>query len=150
MADAPPRDADSTGAGGVATLLYLVGFAGFLLSGLAFVGLLVLGVDLRAALLANAAAAILLVAWAAYDTFHDPDSEVDSVPGALGTGMLLLAVYGLLAGVVVAVTSLFHAHADLLWWYGGGAVLAAVLGFVTFPLEVFMAEDSASSVEETE
>lgn len=120
----------------VANAVYLIGLVGFVLSALAYAAAVIVGVDLRPALAANAVAAGLLVAWAAHDTFRDPTSEVASVPGAAGTAMTLLAVYFLLAAVVVAASSPWHDRFDLAWLLGGAAVVAGVLAFLTFPLEV--------------
>lgn len=135
-ADVEPPE---SGNGRLATGLYLLGLGGFLLSTIAFAAALVLGTDLRPILAANALSAALLVAWAARDTYLDPDSEVTTVPGAVGTAMLLLAVYGLLAAAVVAVTSPVHGRLDLALFVAGAAVVAGVLAVVTFPLEVLVA-----------
>jgi len=137
MADrADPAPADPpAGSGRFATALYLVGLVGFVLSGLAYPVVLVLGGDLAPVLAANAAAVFLLVAWAAHDTLADPTSAVTTVPGAVGTAMVLLAVYGLLASAVVALTSPWHDHLALAWLLAGGTLVAGLLGVLTFPLE---------------
>jgi hypothetical protein len=148
-ADAPSTDATGEGADGpgapsdprhggwtLATVAYLVGLLGFVGSALAFVAVLVLGGDVELALAGNAASTGVLVAWAAYDSLTDPDSTVATLPGAVGTAMVLVAVYGVLAAAVVAITSPRHGRLDLAWLFAGGAVVAGVLAAVTFPLEV--------------
>lgn len=121
--------------GRLATALYLVGLVAFVLSGLAYLLVLLLSGDIAPVITANAAAGCLLVAWAARDTLADPTSTVTTVPGAVGTAMVLLAVYGLLATVVVAVTSPWHDDLGLAWLLAGGTLVAGVLGVLTFPLE---------------
>lgn len=146
MADAPSADpAESPPSGGLANALYLVGFVGFLGTAVAYLLLLGLGIDPQPALVGNAIAAALLVIWAASDTLADPDSDVTSVPGAVGTGMILLAVYGLLAAIVVAATSPWHDRFEFVWLFAGGGAVAGVLGFATFPLEVVMADSSTAT-----
>lgn len=145
MAD-PPETAPTdppAGSGRIATALYLVGLVGFVLSGLAYPVVLLLRGDLRLVVAANAAAVGLLVAWAAHDTLADPESAVTTVPGAVGTAMVLLAIYGLLATVVVAVTSPWHDHLDIAWLLAGGTLVAGLLGVVTFPLEALASRADA-------
>jgi hypothetical protein len=129
--DVPSRDPDRPG-----TAVFLVGLFGFALSALGFLTALILGVDVRVPLATNAASALLVVLWVAADRLRDPDSGVTSVPGAVGTTMLLLAAYGLVAAVVLAGTSFWHARFSLVWYLLGAALVAGVLGALTFPLEV--------------
>lgn len=133
-----PGGTGEAGSGGwtVATVAYLLGLLGFGGSALAFVVVLLLDSDVAVLLAINAAATGLLVTWAGYDSLADPTSEVETVPGAVGTAMVLVAVYGLLAAAVVAITSFRHGRLDLAWLFGGGALVAGVLAVVTFPLEV--------------
>lgn len=145
MADAASADAADSPSGGLANALYLLGFVGFLGTAVAYLLLLGFGIDPRSALVGNAVAAGLLVVWAASDTLDDPDSAVTSVPGAVGTGMILLAVYGVLAAIVVLATSPWHDRFEFVWLFGGGGAIAGVLGFATFPLEVVMADSSPAT-----
>ena len=138
------------GSGRLATALYLVGLVAFVLSGLAYPIVLLLGGDLAPVLAANAAAVGLLVAWAAHDTLADPSSAVTTVPGAVGTAMVLLPVYGLLATVVVAVTSPWHDALDLAWLLAGGTLLAGVLGVLTFPLEALASRADGDEIDPPE
>jgi hypothetical protein len=148
MAEAPAGEPTDPQSGGrLANALYLVGFVGFLGTAVAFLVLVALGSDPQPALLGNAIAAGLLVVWAASDTLGDPDSEVTSVPGAVGTGMLLLGVYGILAGIVVAATSPWHDRFAFVWLFAGGGAIAGVLGFATFPLEVVMSDTPTADDE---
>lgn len=151
-ADGPPTAGDARAGGWtVATVAYLLGLLGFVVSALAFVVVLVFGGDVGLPIAVNAASMGLLVTWAATDSLADPDSEVETVPGAVGTAMVLVAVYGLLAAAAVAVTSLWHARLDLAWLLGGAGLVAGVLAIVTFPLEVFAGdgpEDPEPAAEE--
>lgn len=149
MAD-PPETAPTdppAGSGRTATALYLVGLVGFVVSGLAYPAVLILGGDLLLVVAVNAAAVGLLVAWAAHDTLVDSGSAVTTVPGAVGTAMVLLAVYGLLATVVVAVTSPWHDHLAIAWLLAVEALAAGVLAVVTFPLEAFVGESPADDAD---
>jgi len=158
-ADAPPADATGEGADGTgapsdprpggwtfATVAYLLGLLGFVGSAVAFGAAFVLGGDVGLALASNAASTGVLVTWAASDSLVDPDSEVETLPGAVGTAMVLVAVYGVLAAAVVAITSPRHGRLDLAWLFAGSAVVAGVLAAVTFPLEV-LAGDGAEPAE---
>lgn len=146
MVDAASADpAESPPSGGFANAIYLLGFVGFLGTAVAYLLLLGFGIDPQPALVGNAIAAILLVIWAATDTLGDPDSDVTSVPGAVGTGMVLLAVYGVLAAIAVAATSPWHDRFEFVWLFAGGGVVAGVLGFATFPLEVVMGDTSPAT-----
>lgn len=137
-ADPPPPAGDSDRpAAGFATALFLVGLTGFLLSALGFVAALALGVDVRLPLATNGVSAVLVVGWVAANRLGDPTSGVTSLPGAVGTAMLLLGAYGLLVALVVAITARWHGRFGLVWSLLGGAVAAGLLGAVTFPLEVF-------------
>ena len=133
VAEAAPGSED---AGYVRAVVFFVALLGFLASLLAYGYTLATGGDVRVPLAVNAAAATLLVVLTARDAYTDPDSAVTSIPGALGTGLLLLGVYGLLASVAVAATTVWHGRIDLALWLGGAAAVAAVLGFFTFPAEV--------------
>jgi hypothetical protein len=137
-----PSDAASRAGGpdradaGFATALFLVGLFGFLLSALGFAAALGLGIDVRFPLATNAGSAALVVGWLAANRLGDPTSGVTSVPGAVGTAMLLFGAYGLVVAVVVASTARWHGQFGLVWYLLGAAVVAGVLGAVTFPLEV--------------
>jgi hypothetical protein len=121
---------------GVWTAFFLVGLLGLLLSWIGFVAALVLGIDVRLPLATNGASAALVVGWLAANRLGDPTSGVTSVPGAVGTAMLLLGGYGLVVGAVVAATARWHGQFGLVWYVLGVALVTSVLGAVTFPLEV--------------
>ncbi len=117
------------------TAVFLVGLFGLLLSVLGFVAALGTGIDVRLPIAANGASAVLVVSWLAADRLGDPASGVMSVPGAVGTAMLLLGCYGILVAVLVAGTARWHGRFGLVWYLLGGAVVVGVLGVLTFPLE---------------
>ena len=126
---------DATWDGG-SPWLFLVGLVLFLGSGLLFAADAIRGMDAFRGIAANAVGAVLLMAWAAHDTLHDPDSEVATRGGAAGTALLLYGLYLLVAGVVIGATGLlFHAYARLALWYLGLAVAAVLVGFLVFPTE---------------
>lgn len=127
---------DNYGWEGGSPWLFLVGLLLFLGSGLLFLADLFRGVDVLRGIAANAAGAALLMAWAAYDTLFDPNSEVSARGGAAGTALLLYGLYLLVAGVVVGATGLlFHQYAVLGLWYLGLALAAVVVGYLVFPTE---------------
>jgi len=114
--------------------LFLAGLVIFLGSGLLFFADLARGVDVLRGIAANAVGAALLMAWAAHDTLFDPNSEVATRGGAVGTALLLYGLYLLIAGVVVGVTGVFaHEYAALAVAYLGLALAAVVVGFLVFP-----------------
>lgn len=138
---------DATWDGG-SPWLFLVGLVLFLGSGLLFAADVIRGVDVFRGVAANALGAALLMAWAAHDTLHDPDSEVATRGGAAGTALLLYGLYLLVAGVVIGATGLlFHAYARLALWYLGLAVAAVVVGFLVFPTEA-VGDDAATAESE--
>ena len=138
---------DATWDGG-SPWLFLVGLVLFLGSGLLFAADVIRGVDVFRGVAANALGAALLMAWAAHDTLHDPDSEVATRGGAAGTALLLYGLYLLVAGVVIGATGLlFHAYARLALWYLGLAVAAVVVGFLVFPTEA-VSDDAATTESE--
>jgi hypothetical protein len=128
------------GSGRLGTVLYLAGLAGLVGSALAYPGALLAGWDVRPVVAINAASVGLLVAWAAHDTLADPGSAVTTTPGAVGTAMVLLAIYGLLAAVVLAITSPWHGHLEIALALAAGTLVAGVLGVLTFPLEALAGE----------
>ena len=131
---------DATWDGG-SPWLFLVGLVLFLGSGLLFAADAIRGMDAFRGIAANAVGAVLLMAWAAHDTLHDPDSEVATRGGAAGTALLLYGLYLLVAGVVIGATGLlFHAYARLALWYLGLAVAAVLVGFLVFPTEAVVDE----------
>jgi hypothetical protein len=125
-------------------LLFLAALVTFLGGGLWYVSVLATGGDVRLPLAVNVCGAVALVSLTAADSYTDPDSSVASVPGALGTALLMLGAYGLVASVAVAATSPWHGRLDLTIWLGGAAALAAVFGFFTFPAEVLGGDDGNS------
>jgi hypothetical protein len=126
-----------------APLGFLTGALMFAGSVLAFLVDLVTGHGVLRSLLLNAAGAAVLVAWAAGDTLSDPESGVATRAGAAGTGVLLYGLYVLLAGLVVAATTVRHGRLDLgLALVGAGAV-AVLVGAVVFPRETVLPEETA-------
>jgi|GEM_PF-3253779 len=145
-------DADSaTDAGGTLdSVVFLVGLLAFLGSAVAYLVVLATGGDVRLPLAVNGLAALVVVAWTARDTYADPDSEVTTLPGALGTALLMLGAYGLVASVAVALSSPWHDRFDLAIWFGIAAAVLAVFGFFTFPAEVVTSggDEAASSASD--
>jgi peptidoglycan/LPS O-acetylase OafA/YrhL len=130
-----------------APLLFLLGLLCAVGSLAAFVADLVTGHDIHRSLGINAVGVGILVTWAAYDTLVDPDAIVESRGGAAGTGVLLYGLYLVLAGAIVAVTSLVHGRLELAAWVGGLGVVLVVVGFLAFPSETLV-EDAAASEED--
>ena len=120
---------------GLASAVFLVGLFGVLLSALGFLAALALAIDVRLPLATNGASVTLVVAWVAADRLADPTSGVTSVPGAVGTAMLVLSGYGFVAAAVVAGTARWHGQFGLVWYLLGGAAVVGILGAITFPLE---------------
>ncbi|MHB9288607.1 hypothetical protein ACKVMT_16370 [Halobacteriales archaeon Cl-PHB] len=135
-------EADRTGSH---PFLFLAGLLLFLVSATAFVADLVTGFPVLRSLALNGLATLVLVGWAANDTLVDPDSEVATLSGAVGTALLLLAVYLLLAAVVLALSSPFHASLGLALWLGAGAVGLGVVGFLVFPVGAVIGDEDASA-----
>jgi len=125
-----PED-DGTTRGAAA--LFALGLVVFLGSAGLFLFDVARGIDVWRSLGTNAVGAAVLIAWAAQDTLFDPDSEVATRGGALGTALLLYGLYLLGSGVVVAVTSLLHGRLVLGVGYVGLAAVAIVVGFLVFP-----------------
>lgn len=115
--------------------LFLLGLVVFLGSGLLFVADLIRGIDILRSVAANAIGAGLLIAWAAQDTYSNPDSEVASAGGAIGTALLLYGLYLLGAGAIIAVTALVHDRLRLGLVALGVALVAVLVGFLIFPRE---------------
>lgn len=115
--------------------LFLLGLVVFLGSGLLFVADLIRGIDVLRSVGANAVGAGLLILWAAQDTYSNPDSEVASAGGAIGTALLLYGLYLLGAGAIIAVTGLVHDRLRLGFVYLGFALAAVAIGFLIFPRE---------------
>ncbi len=146
----PDADADTTAeadATGGHPLVFLAALLTLVGSMVGYLVVLAVGGDVRLPLAVNAGAVVVLVALTAAERYTDPDSTVTSLPGALGTALLVLGAYGLVASVVVAATSPWHSRLDLALWLGGAAALAAVFGFFTFPAEV-LGSDAADGETE--
>jgi hypothetical protein len=126
--------------------VFLFGLVVFLGSAVFFVvDMLRTGAVLRS-LGANAAGAAILIGWAAHDTLFDPNSEVETRGGAIGTALLLYGLYLAAAGAIVGATGLvFHDRPILGAWYLGLAVFATLVGFLAFPTEAVV--DSEESTE---
>lgn len=150
-ADGDGTDADGTDSAtdaGTHPFVFLVGLVLFLASTIAFVVDLATGQDVLRSLALNGLGVGIIVAWAAHDTLVDPGAEVSSVPGALGTAMLLLGIYLGIATVVLAISSPWHGRLGLWPWTGGTGVVLVVLGFATFPVEVLLGDDAESPPSE--
>lgn len=118
---------------GGSPLVFLLGLIVFLGSILVFLADLLRGVTILRSVAVNAVGAGLLIAWAAHDTLHDPNSEVGSGSGAAGTALLLYGLYLLVGGVVIATTSLLHGRLVLGLGYVALALVATIIGFWIFP-----------------
>ncbi len=146
-ADQPPASdatATSPDADGVAWL-FLLGLAVFVASVVAVVADLVTGHDVRRSLVANGVGSVLLVAWAGLDSYRDPDSGVQTVGGAVGTGLILVGIYLLLAGAVVAVTSPVHDRLLVGVAMVAGGVPLILGGFVAYPIDSLLGDASAGA-----
>ena len=128
--------------------LFLLGLVVFLGSGLLFVADLIRGVDILRAVGANAVGAGLLIAWAAQDTYSNPDSDVASAGGAVGTALLLYGLYLLGAGAIIAVTGLVHDRLRLGIVFLGFAVVAVLVGFLIFPREAVIDREERAAVDD--
>jgi hypothetical protein len=127
--------------GGVAWL-YLLGLLAFVGSAIAFAADLATGHDVLRSVAANGLAAVLLVTWAGLDSFRDPDSGVTTASGAVGTGVILVGVYLLAAGAVVAATGVVHGRLVVGLATIGAAVPVVLGGFLVFPADVFLGEEA--------
>lgn len=122
--------------------LFLLGLVVFLGSTLLFVVDLVRGVDVIRSVAANGVGAIVLIGWAALDTYRSGESGVDTVSGAAGTALLLYGIYLSIAGFVVGLTGLF-AHDRLIIGvtYLGLSVGAVVAGYLIMPIGALLSSD---------
>jgi hypothetical protein len=127
--------------------LFLLGLVVFLGSGLLFVADLIRGIDVLRSVGANAVGAGLLILWAAQDTYSNPDSEVASVGGAIGTALLLYGLYLLAAGAIIAVTGLVHDRLRLGFVYLGLALVAVLVGFLIFPRDAIVDDEQPADGE---
>jgi hypothetical protein len=126
--------------------VFLFGLVVFLGSAVLFVVDLVRTEAVLRSLGANAVSAAILIAWAAHDTLFDPNSEVDTRGGAIGTALLLYGLYLAAAGAIVGATGLvLHDRPILGAWYLALAVLATLVGFLAFPTDAVV--DSAEDTE---
>lgn len=139
----PGDEASEPGAGGAAStdgpagsgpavLLALVIFGASLVG---YPVALVVGADVTWAVGSNAAATVALVGWTARRTFVDPRSSVTTVPGAIGTSLLVLGCYGLVVAGVLALTGRWHDAGSLVVPVALSGATALVLGFATFAFE---------------
>ena len=129
---------------GASPWLFLTGLLVFLGSGVLFFVDVVREVNVVRSLAANSIGAALLITWAAHDTLRDPNSEVATTGGAAGTALLLYGLYLFGAGVVVAVTSIFHDKLVLGLLSIGMAVVAVLIGFLIFPREAVLDDEDSS------
>jgi hypothetical protein len=125
---------DAPGTGGSIQWLFLLGLLVFVAGLVAFVADLATGHDVVRSLVANAVGAVLLVSWAGLDSYRDPDSGVTSIGGTVGTGLILVGLYLLGAGVVVAATSLVHDRLMVGVAMVAGGIPLVLGGFVAYPI----------------
>lgn len=131
--------------------LFLLGLVVFLGSTLLFVADLIRGVDVLRSVAVNGVGAIVLIAWAALDTYRSSEFEVATVSGALGTALLLYGLYLSISGFVVSVTGLFlHDRPTLGTLYLGLAIGAVGIGYLVMPIGELMADDEPSADDATE
>lgn len=130
----PTTEPEGSGdtAADIAVLLALVVFA---ISLLAVPVAVVVGADVAPAVASNAAAAVAIVSWTSRRSFRDPTSSVSTVPGALGTALVFLGIYGLLLAGGLWLSAPFHGRGDLVWPVGVAGGVGTVLGLVTFAFE---------------
>lgn len=126
-------------------LAFLVGFIGFVGSAIAYGLALLTGSDVTVSLAVNAAAALLLIGWAANATLADPASTVRTLPGAIGTALLLVGAYLVGAAVVVGFTSVWHGRFSLAIALGVTGVVAGVGGLAMFPIELVVGDAESES-----
>lgn len=119
-------------------LAFLVAFIAFVGSALAYGLALLTRSNVAASLAVNAAAALILVGWAANSTLTDPASDVRTLPGAIGTALLLLAGYFVSAAVLVGITSIWHGRVDLAIALAVAGGVAGVAGLAMFPVAVLL------------
>jgi hypothetical protein len=120
--------------------LFLLGLVVFLGSGALFLVDLFRGGAVLRGVVGNAVGVAVLILWAAHDTLRNPDSEVATPAGAAGTALLLYGLYLLVAGAVIVLTGFFHAYMQLGFLYVGFAVLAVLVGYLTFPTDAVVEE----------
>ena len=128
-------DGDDTPEPEHASLIFLAGLVAFLVSALAFVADLVTGYPIARSLVVNGIAAAVLVAWAGADSYGDPDSGVETLSGAVGTALMLVGLYLVFAGGVVAVTSLRHGRLLVGLAMVAGGIPLILGGFVALPID---------------
>ena len=121
-----------------APVVFLAGSLLCLGGAVAFVADLATGHGVGRSLALSAGGALVVVAWAAEHTLSSPDSTVDSIPGAAGTGALLYGGYLVVAGVVVAATSVWHGRFHLAVLLGGCAVATGLAGLLLFLATAFL------------
>lgn len=138
----PAGSDESPVATGGPSWLYLLGLLGFLVTAIAFVADLWTGHDVRRSIAINALAAVVLVTWAGLDSYRDRDSGVTTLAGAIGTGMILVGVYLLAAGAVVAATSVVHERSVIGLGMVAGGVPLVLGGFLVFPVDAVLGDDA--------
>ncbi|MEF8839704.1 MAG: hypothetical protein V5A18_09395 [Haloarculaceae archaeon] len=147
-----PTESDRAGADGATGIrsvpwLYLLGVLVFVASLGAFVWDLATGHPIERSLVTNALGTVMLVAWAGYDSYRDPETGVATRGGAVGTGLILVGIYLFVAGLVVAVTSLIHDRTVVGLLMVAGSVPLVLVGFLSYPTEDVLGEreDAAES-----
>lgn len=146
--DRQPEGPSTTG--GSSSLVFLVALGTFTVSLVAYTADLVTGHDILRTAIINAVAALGLVSWAARDTLTDPESEVDSLGGAVSTAVMLYGLYLLLGSLVVAGTSPWHARLAVALGATGVGIAAIVIGFLGFPRERLLETGDPADTEEAE
>jgi len=140
--------ARSPSTGGGLPWVFLLGFLFFVASALAFAADLATGHDVQRSLAVNFLAAVSLVAWAGIDSYTDTDSGVETRAGALGTGLILVGLYLLGAGLVVAASSPLHGRLVIGLAMVALGVPLVLGGFLAFPRERLpVGEDAADPTE---
>lgn len=134
-------EGEASHAGGSLPWLFLFGLLLFVASLVAFVADLATGHDVVRSLVSNAVGAVVLVAWAGLDSYRDPDSGVTTLGGAVGTGLILVGLYLLAAGLVVALTSVVHDRLVVGLAMAAGGLPLVLGGFVAYPIDPLTSAD---------
>lgn len=119
--------------GGSPWWLFPIGLLVFAAGALAFLADVWTDHPIARSLLVNGVGAAVLVGWAAWDTLGDPDSSVETLGGAVGTGLILLGLYAVGVGLVVAATSPVHGRLYLGLALIAAGVPVAVGGVIVLP-----------------
>jgi hypothetical protein len=123
--------------------LVLLGLLVFVGSALLFVVDLIRGVDVLRSVAINGVGAIVLIGWAALDTYRSEESEVTTLSGALGTALMLYGLYLSVTGLALSATGLFfHDRLSLGAFYLGLSIGALVTGYIVTPIGVLLGDET--------